>query len=231
MVAAFMLFKFSEVETRRGSKKFLKFMILQAVFSFSNWMLRFQGVDWLVFSLYAIHYQQVHRARAHIMPTILLLVTILSGSSREILSYIYLIISGYVNFKIVNASKFSFLDPVLDVFLKITKPVFSLIPAFITSATGIGANENQKFPYLATSSWRRQELMERIERAQMQQAQLQQNAANRPMPGFGGVRRRVVREEVVVNQAKLDTLIAMGFDRSRAETALKNTNNDLEQAT
>ena len=52
MVAAFMLFKFSEVETRMGSKKFLKFMILQAVFSFSNWMLRFQGVDWLVFSLY-----------------------------------------------------------------------------------------------------------------------------------------------------------------------------------
>ena len=109
--------------------------------------------------------------------------------------------------------------------------MFSLIPAFITSATGIGSVENKKLPYLATSSWRRQDLMERMERAQLQQAQMQQNNAR--MPGFGGVRnrpQRVVRE-VVVDQARLDTLVSMGFDRSRAEIALKNTNNDLEQAT
>ena len=73
--------------------------------------------------------------------------------------------------------------------------------------------------------------MERMERAQLQQAQMQQNAANRPMPGFGGVRNRRVVREVVVDQGRLDTLVSMGFDRSRAEIALRNTNNDLEQAT
>lgn len=234
MVAAFMLFKFSEVETRMGSKKFLKFMILQAIFSFSNWMLRFQGVDWLVFSLYAIHYQQVHRPRAHIMPSLVLFVTILSGSPREILSYIYLIVSGYVNFKIVNTAKFSFIDPILDFILKITKPVFSLIPAFIQSATGIGNNETHKFPYLATSSWRRQELMERMERAQMQRQQMafnQNPLVNGIRRRAAGVAERVVVREVQINQGHLDTLVSMGFDRSRAETALRNTNNDLEQAT
>ena len=227
MVAAFMLFKFSEVETRMGSRKFLKFVILQAIFSFSNWMLRFQGIDWLVFSLYGIYYSQVHRPRAHIIPSIVLFLTILSGSPREILSYLYLIISGYVNFKIVNTSKFSFVDGLLNIFMKVTKPVFSLIPAFIQSATGFGSLETKKVPYLATASWRRQELLEKLERQQMQRQQMA-FAGN-----VGGVRRRAAAPAAVVqiNQAHLDTLVSMGFDRNRAETALRNTNNDLEQAT
>ena len=108
--------------------------------------------------------------------------------------------------------------------------MFSLIPAFIQSATGFGQTETQKPPYLATASWRKQAVLERIERMQMQR---QTAAFNAVHPG-ANIRRRAQPAPAtpfVANAQHLEVLLSMGFERARAETALRQTNNDLEQAT
>jgi len=226
MVATYLLYTFSEVERRLGSHKFLKFFFIQAAFSMTPF-LNYSGVDWLVYSMYAVNLKLVYRPRAHIFPTILLGLSLLSSKAlSEAATHLYLAGTGLLTFEIISRFSMKLVDHPLRLVLKVLGPVFTILPGLFSAATD--SNYSREPPFLATESWRKQVIMERIERLQMQR---QQNNFNQQAFQHLRQRRQAAPQVVQPDPTKLETLTAMGFDRTRSETALRQTNNDLEQAT
>lgn len=233
MVAAYLLYTFSEVESRFGSRKFLKFFLIQAGFSAAPF-LRYSGVDWLVYSLFSVNMKLICRPRAHIFPSILLMLSLLSSKAlAEALSQFYLVGTGLLTFTIISKVSMKWLDAPLRIFLRVLRPIFTVVPGLFSAATESSVTRNP--PYLATESWRKQALMERIERTQMQRMTMGfQGAQNMAFPGAGARRRHqatAAPRPVQVDAAKLEILKSMGFAQTQSENALRQTNNDLEQAT
>merc|ERR1712060_137568 len=243
LLAGYTLNQLSEVETRFGSKKFLNWALIQFLLTipiqqfgvFSG----HQGFDWLIYGLLPIHFSLSWQPRSSIFNFCLLLGQLLTNDLSGNLSLFYLIFSGILTTCIVESS--TFIHSSKNIFKKLSNKlfsildalkIFSLIPETVDKFLGFSTNRPE-YPFMATSSWRRQETMEKIERAQMQAMQqrgAQVAAGNMIRRAAGGENQRV-RRVFQLDQAKLATLTSMGFREDRAKHYLERTNNDLEQAT
>ena len=118
------------------------------------------------------------------------------------------------------------------------------MPGYLSTLVN-DVNSKPNFPFLATSSWRRQEQMEKLERAQMQRARVagqgvqfmqnmhlrqRQNAAFRQNAAAQQAAAAQRPAEFPIDQGKLENLKSMGFREDRIKYFLRQTNNDEQQA-
>jgi len=244
LLAAYLLHNLSEVERRYGHVKFLKWVVVQFLVSRVPGLV-FEGYDWIIFGLMPINYNLNWQPRAQIFNSIILLGHFLTGNTKMNLTTLYLLLSGLASEKITNStSENKFINQFFQKISIFTNKIFKIVPGYLSTLVN-DVNSKPNFPFLATSSWRRQEQMEKLERAQMQRARVagqgvqfmqnmhlrqRQNAAFRQNAAAQQAAAAQRPAEFPIDQGKLENLKSMGFREDRIKYFLRQTNNDEQQA-
>merc|ERR1719220_1213067 len=215
ILASYLLYNLSEVENRFGNVKFLKwlsaqFLLTQVFGKMVPGFPGYEGLNWIIFGLVPVFYKLNWAPRSSIFNIVVMAGQFLTAPWQQNLATTYAIFAGLTAEKMTNST----------------------------------SNNKPLNKFFATESWRRQDKLEKIEQAQMRLGrgmQFMQNQNNRfmqaranPNPMANNLRQRPApapRPQVAVDAEKLATLKNMGFREDRAQFFLRQTNNDLEQAT
>merc|ERR1719220_23233 len=249
ILASYLLYNLSEVENRFGNVKFLKwlsaqFLLTQVFGKMVPGFPGYEGLNWIIFGLVPVFYKLNWAPRSSIFNIVVMAGQFLTATWQQNLATTYAIFAGLTAEKITNStSNNKPLNKFFTAIFNCCEKLLRLVPAYMNSLM-TEPSQKPSFPFLATESWRRQDKLEKIEQAQMRLGrgmQFMQNQNNRFMqarananPMANNLRQRPApapRPQVAVDAEKLATLKNMGFREDRAQFFLRQTNNDLEQAT